>query len=108
MGGIFYRVLPLPATHAFNTYCFWFQRSAHDNVYARVSHTRAFEKGVASTMGKSAKAFRMQGLKAAKVERQTKPKPKVQQQDISKAQRQGKGPATVVKSPAALKQKSKA
>lgn len=50
----------------------------------------------------------MQGLKAAKVERQTKPKPKVQQQDISKAQRQGKGPATVVKSPAALKQKSKA
>ena len=59
-------------------------------------------------MGKSAKAFRMQGLKAAKVERQTKPKPKVQQQDISKAQRQSKGPATVVKSPAALKQKSKA
>lgn len=50
----------------------------------------------------------MQGLKAAKVERQTKPKPKVQQQDISKAQRQSKGPATVVKSPAALKQKSKA
>lgn len=49
----------------------------------------------------------MQGLKAAKVERQTKPKPKVQQQDISKAQRQSKGPATVVKSPAALKQKSK-
>jgi hypothetical protein len=67
------------------------------------SHTRAFEKGVAKHMGKSAKAFRMQGLKAAKVERQTKPK-----QDISKAQRQGKGPATVVKSPAALKQKSKA
>ena len=57
--------------------------------------------------GQSAKAFRMQGLKAAKVERQTKPKPKVQQQDISKAQRQSKGPATVVKSPAALKQKSK-
>jgi hypothetical protein len=72
------------------------------------SHTRAFEKGVAKHMGKSAKAFRMQGLKAAKVERQTKPKPKVQQQDISKAQRQGKGPATVVKSPAALNQKSKA
>jgi len=107
LGGIFYRVLPQPATHAFNTYCFWFQKSAHDNVYARVTYA-ASEKGVAKHMGKSAKAFRMQGLKAAKVERQTKPKPKVQQQDISKAQRQGKGPATVVKSPAALKQKSKA
>ncbi len=71
------------------------------------SHTRP-SKSVAKHMGKSAKAFRMQGLKAAKVERQTKPKPKVQQQDISKAQRQGKCPATVVKSPAALKQKSNA